>query len=77
MHLKRESDKSWGESLCEDNFVGGGKVILLPARHLGSDSRQAGGHHVARHREEAGGEARLGKEPKLDLDSIFLEFDKY
>ena len=67
LHLKRESDKSWGESLREDNFVGGGKVILLPPRHLGSDSGQAGGHHVARHGEEAGGEAGLGEEAKLDL----------
>ena len=66
-HLKREADKSWGESLCEDNFVGGWKVILLPARHLRSDSRQAGCHHVAGHGEEAGCEAGLGEETKLDL----------
>ena len=67
MHLKREADKSRGKSLCEDNFVGSGQVILLPTGHLRSDSGQAGGHHVARHGEEAGGEAGLGEEAKLDL----------
>ena len=67
LHLKREADKCWWESLCEDNFVGGWKVILLPAGHLRSDSRQAGGHHVAGHGEEPGGKAGLGEEAELDL----------
>ena len=52
-YSKRQADKCWWESLCQDDLVRGLHVIHLPPGHLGADLLHAAGHHIAGHGEES------------------------